>query len=290
MTTTKGDEFLEQAEKKLKGWGLLSNKYEDALELYSKAINIYKMNKAWDKAADVLQRTVACHNKCDSKYDAATALNEAGQMLKKMPDNIEASVRVMSESVEIFLELGKLNQAAKIEKEIGEALEEVENYADAIVHLQRAADLYESENQKTTANICLLKVAHMNASLENYEPAIELFEKSIEYAVDDRMLKFQAKEYIFKAAACRLAQITDKDQLEDFKTKYEEYKDMDVHFPDSFEAKLIDGVVEAWDKGDLRLFQQHMRDYDRIKKLDPWKMNLFLKIKSGVENVGNDLT
>ncbi|KAL0482507.1 alpha-soluble NSF attachment protein [Acrasis kona] len=287
MTTTKGDEFLEQAEKKLKGWGLLSNKYEDALELYSKAINIYKMNKA---SADVLQRTVACHNKCDSKYDAATALNEAGQMLKKMPDNIEASVRVMSESVEIFLELGKLNQAAKIEKEIGEALEEVENYADAIVHLQRAADLYESENQKTTANICLLKVAHMNASLENYEPAIELFEKSIEYAVDDRMLKFQAKEYIFKAAACRLAQITDKDQLEDFKTKYEEYKDMDVHFPDSFEAKLIDGVVEAWDKGDLRLFQQHMRDYDRIKKLDPWKMNLFLKIKSGVENVGNDLT
>jgi hypothetical protein len=34
-----------QAEKALSGWGMFGNKYEKALDLYTKAINTYKMNK-----------------------------------------------------------------------------------------------------------------------------------------------------------------------------------------------------------------------------------------------------
>jgi alpha-soluble NSF attachment protein len=287
MSTSKADEHVEQAEKKLKGWGMFGNKWEDALDLYNKAINLYKINKAWDKAADVLQRTVQCHYKLDSKYDAASAWMEAGQMWRKVP-KMEDAVRCFDEASKIYLDLGKFASAAKVEKEMGDMLEEAEDFANAITHLQLAADYFDSENQKTTANSCLLRVAHMNATLGNYDAAVEQFEKSIEMAVDDKMLKFQAKEYIFKACICRLAAITEdaETKLEEFNDKHQEYKDQDVHYPDSFEAKLIDGVVAAWKNGDLKSFQASMREYDRIKKLDNWKTAMFLKIKQNVEKAG----
>jgi alpha-soluble NSF attachment protein len=197
-------------------------------------------------------------------------------------EKIEDSKKSYEEAAQIFMDMNKLATAAKVEKEIGEMLEEKEEFAEAIPHLKRAADYFEAESQKTTANGCLLKVAHMNAALENYDDAIEQFEKSIELAVDDKMLKFQAKEYIFKACICKLASISDGD-LDEFKNKHQDYKDQDVHYPDSFEARLIDGVVEAFEKGDIKTFQSSMRDFDRIKKLDPWKTDLFLKIKKNIE-------
>ena len=41
----RGEECERKAEKKLSGWGLLSNKYEDAADLYEKAANCFKLAK-----------------------------------------------------------------------------------------------------------------------------------------------------------------------------------------------------------------------------------------------------
>ena len=43
---SKGDALVAKADKKLKGWGFLGNKYEDAQELLEKAANMYKIGKA----------------------------------------------------------------------------------------------------------------------------------------------------------------------------------------------------------------------------------------------------
>lgn len=41
----KGAEYEERAEKKLKSWGVLGSKYEDAADLLEKAGNSYKLAK-----------------------------------------------------------------------------------------------------------------------------------------------------------------------------------------------------------------------------------------------------
>lgn len=41
----KGDDYEERAEKKLKSWGILGSKYEDAADLLEKAGNSYKLAK-----------------------------------------------------------------------------------------------------------------------------------------------------------------------------------------------------------------------------------------------------
>lgn len=40
-----GEEYEEKAEKKLKSWGILGSKYEDAADLLGKAGNSYKLAK-----------------------------------------------------------------------------------------------------------------------------------------------------------------------------------------------------------------------------------------------------
>lgn len=43
---SQGLEYEQKAEKKLKGWGMFTNKYDDAAELLEKAGNSYKLAKA----------------------------------------------------------------------------------------------------------------------------------------------------------------------------------------------------------------------------------------------------
>lgn len=42
----RAEEFEKKAEKKLSGWGLFGNKYEDAADLFDKAANSFKLAKS----------------------------------------------------------------------------------------------------------------------------------------------------------------------------------------------------------------------------------------------------
>ena len=45
MQAKRGQEAKAKAEKKLSGWGLFGNKYEDAADLYEQAANAFKLAK-----------------------------------------------------------------------------------------------------------------------------------------------------------------------------------------------------------------------------------------------------
>ena len=198
----------------------------------------------------------------------------------------------MQQAISIFTEIGRFPTAAKLEKELAELFEEDEKFEEACQHYQTAADYFESENQKSSANQCIVKVAHLNALAEKYDDAIEQFEKAAQASVEDRLLKWGAKEFLFKAGVCRLARITDvEEQITEMEPKIEEYKDLDVHFGGSYECKLLEGVIPAMEKQDITAFKKAMRDYNNVQKLDGWKTTMFLKILRKLEeNEVPDLT
>ncbi|KAH9605836.1 hypothetical protein KSS87_013936 [Heliosperma pusillum] len=100
-----------KAEKKLTGWGFLSNKHEDAADLYDKAANYYKLAKSWDQAGATYQKLASCHLKLDSKHEAANAYTEAGHAYKKTSPKEATSC--LQQSVNCFLEIGRLSMAAR---------------------------------------------------------------------------------------------------------------------------------------------------------------------------------
>ena len=78
------------------------------------------------------------------------------------------------------------------------------------------------------------------------------------------------------------------EDLNEVRNKLSEYKDMDVHFSDSLECKLIEKLLDACEEKNVKTFTINLRDFDKIQKLDTWKTNLFLKIKDKIKTI--DLT
>jgi alpha-soluble NSF attachment protein len=75
-----------------------------------------------------------------------------------------------------------------------------------------------------------------------------------------------------------------KDEWQSVKEKVDKYGEMDVHYVDSYEQKLINGILEAFEKkGDVQIFTNSLREYDKIKKLDNWNTTLLTKVKEVIE-------
>lgn len=77
--------------------------------------------------------------------------------------------------------------------------------------------------------------------------------------------------------------------LDNVKDAVERYKDMDVHFPDSYECRLIDGMIKAMEAKDVKQYQLALKEYDNIKKLDNWLMPLCVNIKSKLEQTKKEV-
>lgn len=132
----------------------------------------------------------------------------------------------------------------------------------------------------------MVKIAHMMATLERYEEAQEKFEQAASNALDDRMLKWGAKDLLFKGLMCCMAKLGKdlQERVGEVQELLERYNDLDVHFPDSYESKLIGNLCKAVEQADLPEFTTALRNFDSISKLDNWKTTIFLRIKSNLES------
>eukprot|EP00761_Pharyngomonas_kirbyi_P011390 gb/GECH01011415.1/.p1 GENE.gb/GECH01011415.1/~~gb/GECH01011415.1/.p1 ORF type:complete len:297 (+),score=76.12 gb/GECH01011415.1/:1-891(+) len=283
-------ELVQKADKKLKSWFSFGDaKWEDASEIYQKATNLFKTGKYWDEAAESAKKEAQCHMKLDSKYDAALCYADAAISMQKA-DNGDDSLLYLQESVDIFTELGRFSTAAKHLKEIAEHYENSEDLERAVDNYRQAADLYSTDNSNSHASQCLLKVAVLQGQAENYQEAIEVFEKIASDALDNNLLRFRAKDYLFQAFLCRMAAMKNIDEeLDDVRDALQRYLDMDVNFPGTREASLASSLLDAMENGSLEAFTNALRDYDRITRLDNWKSSMLLKAKQLLESDAEDL-
>ena len=70
--------------------------------------------------------------------------------------------------------------------------------ADATVNYNKAADAFKAEDASTSSNQMLLKVAELTAAQEEYEKAIEIYNKVCEAALESRGQSHSVKDYMFK--------------------------------------------------------------------------------------------
>jgi alpha-soluble NSF attachment protein len=158
-----------------------------------------------DLAATSFDNAADCFLKYGSKYDAATEYINAANVLRK--SNLNKCVNYTQRAVDLLAEEGRFSIAAKHVKDMAEVCEQENNLDLAIDNYKRAAEFYEGENSKASANQCQLKVALISAQLERYEQAFEIYESISREAVDDRLLKFSVKDWLFRAGLCRIAYV-----------------------------------------------------------------------------------
>jgi len=279
----KAMQLMAEAEKKLnssKGFfGQMfggSSKIDEGLELYLQAANKFKMAKKWGAAGHAFTEIASLHFKSGNRLDAATNYVEAGNCYKKTDPN--ESVNSLLKAIEIYTDMGKFTMAAKHHQSIADIYEtEVADMEKAIQHYEQASDFFKGEENNSSSNKCLLKVAMFAAQMEKYPKAIQIYEQVASSSLESSLLKYSAKEYMFRAALCHLC--VDHEDAGIALTKYEE---MYPAFQDSRECKLIKSLMTHLEEQNVDAFTDTVKDYDSISRLDQWYTTMLLRIKKSI--------
>jgi len=180
------------------------------------------------------------------------------------------------QAIDYLAEDGRFSMAAKYHKEIAELYEADGTFQEAIKHYQTSGDMYETENSVSHANGCFLKVAHIAANLEDYETAIKVFEETATKSLNNNLLKWSAKEYLYKAGLCRLC----VGDLVSIRKGLDNYRDTDPNFGSQRECKFLENLYNDLSENDLTKFESDVDDFESISKSDSWKSTLIGRIKN----------
>jgi len=249
---------------------------DEALELYAKAANLFKMAKQWGQAGDTFN-TIAQHNvKAGSKHEAATAFVDAANCYRKT-DPKEATTS-LQKAIDIYTEMGRFTIAAKHHQTIAEICEtELADVEKSMQHYELAADYFRGEESNSSANKCMVKVAQMSAQTENFEKAVQIYEQVAASCLESKLLQYSAADYFFKASLCHLC----IDHL-NANHAIQRYEDQYPAFSDKRECKLVKALCGAVEEQDVEAFTASVAEYDSISKLDSLHTSLLLKVKKSI--------
>ncbi|XP_058110512.1 alpha-soluble NSF attachment protein-like [Magnolia sinica] len=189
----------------------------------------------------------------------------------------------------LFLEIGRLNMAARYCKEIGELYETEQDFERSMDYFERAADLFQSEEVTTSANQCKQKVAQFAAQLEQYPKAVEIFEAIAKHSMNNNLLKYSVKGILLNAGLCQLC----RGDVVAITNSLERYEEMDPTFSGTREHKFLADLAAAIDEEDVEKFTSVIKEFDSMTRLDAWKTSLLLKAKNALkakEEEEDDLT
>jgi len=249
---------------------------DEALELYGKAANLFKMAKQWGQAGDTFSTIAQHYVKSGSKHEAATNFVDAANCYRKTDP--KGATTTLQKAIDIYTEMGRFTIAAKHHQTIAEMCEsELADVEKSMQHYELAADYFRGEESNSSANKCMVKVAQMSAQTENFEKAVQIYEQVAASCLESKLLQYSAAEYFFKAALCHLC----IDQL-NASHAIQRYEDQYPAFSDKRECKLIKSLCSAVEEQDVEGFTASVADYDSISKLDPWHTSLLLKVKKNI--------
>ncbi|XP_044472902.1 alpha-soluble NSF attachment protein-like isoform X3 [Mangifera indica] len=245
----KAQEFEKKAEKKIKSWSLFGSRYDDAAELYAKSANHFKLAKSWDRAGSLYVILSDCHLKIISMKLPLLVL-----MLQTVTRKLQT-------------------------KDIGELYELEQNNEKAILYFERASEYFENAEATTSANQCKLKVAQFSAQQEQYQKAIEIYEKIARQSLNINLLKYGVRGHLLNAGLCQLC----RGDVVAITNALERYENLDLTFSRTREYKFLADLATTIEEEDVTKFTHVVREFDSITRLDPWKTTLLWRVKEALK-------
>jgi hypothetical protein len=128
-------------------------------------------------------------------------------------------------AIDKYNEKGRFGQSAKYHKDIAgktsspklclpifniplpslEMYEAGTNMEQAVNHYRQAANLYVTDNKKTSASPCLLKIASIQSLNDQFTDAASIFESIGKECTESRLGQFSAKGHFMSCIMCHLA-------------------------------------------------------------------------------------
>lgn len=278
----KARDYIAQAKKSNKK-GLFSSMFgkgdslDEMASLYEKAANCFKMAQNWNEAGGAFMEAARLCLQQKTKHDAATHLINASVVYKKVDPN--KSIQCLAQAIDIYTEMGRFTMAAKHHMTCGEIYETLLNEMDqAMRHYEKAADYYKGEDSNASAMKCQLMVAQIAGKLEQYSKAAAIFEEVGKASMENKLLKYGAKDHLFRACICHFCV-----DIVNGQNALKSYTEEFPMFSDSRECTLMQKLSNALESECLESYTTAVEEYDNISRLDPWLTSLLLKLKKTID-------
>ncbi|KAF2017185.1 alpha-soluble NSF attachment protein-like protein [Aaosphaeria arxii CBS 175.79] len=281
------DKTLQSASGGFSFFGGRADKYEKAAEEYIAAANAFRMQKQGKEAGLAFEKAAQIQlEQLKEPDDHANTMTEAFKAYKK--DDPEAAARSLDKAIAHYCSKGAFRRAATHKQNLGELFEiELGDEGRAAAAYEEAASWYESDNAEALANKLWLKTADLTAlEGKDYYKAIELYEKVARSSINNNLMRWSVKEYLLKAGICQLC----TGDMVGVNTALDRYRALDESFTQQREHQLLTDLAAAVQDGDQEQFSDKLFQYDQLSKLDKWKTTLLLRIKSTIEETGEDFS
>ncbi|KAK9173822.1 hypothetical protein CmeUKMEL1_18250 [Cryptosporidium meleagridis] len=293
--------------------------YDEAIQLYSEAGNKFKILKAWVDGCECFSRAAELSLKQNDLVTASNFYTECGNIMKR--SDLQKAIPYFLKAVELYNKNGRFSQSGKLYKNIAESLESDFQYVECCEFYKKAADMFDmDEYSKTAYSSCILKYAdnfslsindeYSNCSISKTEKAaprdnslleaVEIYEKEAKKALSNSLIKYNAKEYLFKAFLIILSL---EDNV-DAQIKWEKYSSIDQSFCTSPQGKLCRSILDIMERrqnlvgeenDDLNKnrfveeFTSLVEEYNNIYPVDDWKVHFLSIIKKNLSGIAMNI-
>ncbi|KAG6446113.1 hypothetical protein O3G_MSEX004282 [Manduca sexta] len=274
----KAMQLMAEAEKKLNSsksfLGSLfggSSKVEEAVDCYLRAANLFKMSKKWPQAGQAFCSAAQLHLKAGVRHDAATNFVDASNCYKKCDPN--EAVSCLLKAIEIYTDMGRFTVAAKQHQSACQLFLQNGAVRDGVRGPgPRDAALRAGGGLLPRRGVHLLgKQVHAQAGAVRRPIA-----KS---SLDNSLLKYSAKEYMFRAALCHLCV-----DLLNAQHALEKYSALYPAFADTRECKLVKELIEHLEDQNVEAFTEAVKTFDSISRLDQWFTTMLVRVKKQIND------
>jgi alpha-soluble NSF attachment protein len=267
----RAQECAAKAQKLLKKSFFHSADHQGAADMYEKAANLYKLDKAWEKAGEMLEKMAECQQEMGSTFSAGRQYQAAAMAYKNGGSDKVADA--WNKAISLYVEDGKFSQAGKAKKELAEVQEAAGDITAAYDSLTAAIDFLETAHEPVAASQLKSKAAHLAVDCGEFQTASDLFES----VARNVTIATSAVEPFFKAALCHLVA---GDAVASGKC-LQQYASASMEFARSEEFTLVDELVQALETSDLEAFQNAIKKYDpKGRKFDAWKKRVIAGISA----------
>lgn len=292
--------------------------YDGAIQLYTEAGNKFKILKAWTEGCECFSRAAELSLKQNDLVTASNYYTECGNIMKR--SDLQKAIPYFLKAVDLYNKNGRFSQSGKLYKSIAESLESDFQYAECCEYYKKAADMFDmDEYSKTAYSSCILKYAD-NSSLYSNESldhlisnsskdttrasglfqAVEIYEKEAKKALSNSLIKYNAKEYLFKAFLIILSL---EDNV-DAQIKWEKYSSIDQSFCTSPQGKLCRSILDIMERRQNSIGEENddlnknrfveeftsvIEEYNNIYPVDDWKIHFLSIIKKNLTRVAMNL-
>lgn len=254
-----------------------SMRKEDATDLYIQAANLYRLLKDFNQAGAQFVKAAEIQESLGNHNDCANHLVEAYKCFKGVSPS--DAISALSKAIHIFLtQNGQFRRAANFTMDLAELYESVNDNESAAKSYEQAGDYFTTDHAEALANKAFLKCADLFALDGNYKKAVELYDNIIKNLLGNSLSRWSLKDHFFKVILCVLCM----DDVIEANKRTDQFLQDDPSWAQSREYKLVQGILDSIDQGDVEGFSDKVFDYDQFSKLDKLKSQLLLKVKNSV--------